>query len=129
MMHFLVEHHEMPWGYGNETIVWREIIDVQGLMYEYKANLDRAARRAYMICEYQRATGKQYDGEHLEDRLEVEDNECDFTFVFSPDELEEVVEGYLWQAADGSSVSYEVRFLGMLEMDCYRGKIKFKEAI
>lgn len=33
-------------------------------------------------------------------------------FMFAAEELEEVVPGYLWEAADGSCIAYQVRSLG-----------------
>lgn len=38
-------------------------------------------------------------------------------FLFAASELEEVVPGFLWQAADGSSIYYEVRSLGTPTLD------------
>lgn len=42
-----------------------------------------------------------------DDDIEIEG----YTFLFHPSELFEVNEGYLWSAADGSTIAYEVRNL------------------
>jgi|SRR5579859_650380 len=79
---WLVEQHVMDCGYGPESVDFHATVRA------------RTAQEAYLAAERQaRGTGE------------------DFAFAFLASELEEVTPGYLWEAADGSSIGYQVRKL------------------
>jgi hypothetical protein len=80
---WLVEEHQLEMGYGDETISLHAVVTA-GSPHE-----------AFRTAERQ-----------------LTPSGADFGFAFSAEELEEVVPGYMWQAADGSSIAYEVRKLG-----------------
>jgi hypothetical protein len=102
MILFLVEEHTLGYGGGGpETVSWHQLVQIQGQRDVTQETRTYQAREAFIQgCKREGATQ-----------------------FYAPEELEEVVPGYLWQAADGSSVANEVRFLGKIEMDCYRGKV------
>ena len=93
---FLVEEHALQAGYGPATIRWRTIVSA------------KQAINAFIIAE-KRFAQRASDETYYTTKTLIDTGQ--WTFWFEPDELKMVVPDYLWQAADGSSVAYEVRML------------------
>ncbi len=67
----------------------------------------KSAVNAFAIAEKRRRDPSNKSGLTLSQLLA----NGEWSFTFGPSELFEVIPGYLWQAADGSSIWYEVRKL------------------
>jgi hypothetical protein len=107
------EHRAEAYDTASETVSWHVV--VPGMQ----------AVNAFMIAESKHAGRSSYgEGRYrtVEDIIES----GDWSFAFGPSELEEVINGYLWQAADGSHIAYEVRYLGDLVYDTDRGTVDFE---
>jgi hypothetical protein len=110
LKYWLVEEHTLEWSKDEETVTFHVVVEASTPQFAFnEANNISVKTRI-------RTWNTETSREHSEP---VE-------FAFSADELEEAVPGYLWGAADGSSIAYEVRCLGKLEMDCTYGKVAFK---
>jgi hypothetical protein len=106
---WLIEEHvtETPYG-GAEKIQWRKIVTSEN------------PHLAFLVAE-------QY---HREDRnhgmcFQTFADPGGYSFAFGDDDLMELVKGFLWCASDGSSIWYEVRFLGTLEINMNWGSEDF----
>jgi len=94
MPHYLVEEHTSgPYGAGNENIPYHIIV------------YGKDARQAFRAANEQSVKARTRRGVMGSSSEPSE-------FFFSDTELVECIPRYLWQAADGSDVWYEVRFLG-----------------
>jgi len=93
---WLIEEHTMaPYG-DSETIAWHQIVEAND------------AEAAFVLAEAARRDSGYRQPGHCDS-----DEWC---LAFDKGELAQVVPGYLWQAADGSSIAYEVRCLGNTEI-------------
>jgi hypothetical protein len=86
----------------------------------------KSAVNAFIIAENRFAKRDSYAEGRYRTTKDIIDS-GDWAFAFGPDELKEAAgsEGYLWNAADGSFVTYEVRYLGELDYDRDRETAEF----
>lgn len=147
---WLVEEVVMEMGYGPDKTTFHVIVETRdpllsklqhrGIGYTTTVDETEAARLAFELAEMLHAVRDTCpDHNHLltdEDlqlrkgltldklrELEESEDYGLWTFAFSPAELEEAQKGYLWAAADGSSIWYTVRKLGEYNMDCVAGRV------
>lgn len=114
MIAWLVEEHVLNWSGGEETISWHAIVQTPTFN---DADSTQWARNAFHMAE-------RIHRQETPESVRYSDD--DWSFAFGMDELEVAVKGFLWHAADGSSIAYEVRRLGEVVMDCTRGKVEIK---
>jgi hypothetical protein len=105
---WLVEEHSTDTSYAEETVQWRKIVTTD------------TVGGAFLVAE----------AAHREDRnhgmcFQTFADPGGYSFAFGDDELHELVPGFLWSASDGSSIWYEVRFLGTLEINMNWGSDHF----
>lgn len=105
---WLVEEHvtEGPYG-GPEKIQWRKIVTATGVDPAFEA-AEEAHREDlnHGFCSQMTADGG-------------------YSFAFGVDDLDVLEEDYLWGASDGSSIWYEIRYLGALEVNMNWGSQNF----
>jgi hypothetical protein len=91
MSNWLIEEHTGP-GLDQDKVTYHTIV---------RGKPD--VKDAFLIAE-KRAIGERVKRHHAR-------AEEPFGFLFTPDELLEIDEGYRWMASDGSYIWYEVRRL------------------
>lgn len=108
MKYWLVEEHTTAYGVGEEDIPFHVVVEASTPQFAYnEANNISVKTRT-----------RTWKDPTLGGTEPVE-------FLFSADELAECIPGYLWQAVDGSSIYYEVRYLGELQRNGI-GDVRFK---
>lgn len=108
MRYYLVEEHTSDYAAGLDTVSFHKVLSVNSIRGDKNKEASYVFRAANELSKQQRT--RTWKDPALGAPEPVE-------FAFGADELVEVQEGYFWGAADGSSVYYEVRYLGDFEVN------------